>query len=310
MIEKGVRDNRQTVLIVDDTVLNIQVLNEILQADYRVLFATSGREALAVASESTPDIILLDIMMSEMDGYEVCRELKRMPSIKDIPIIFVTALGQVESETRGFELGAVDYITKPFNLNIVKLRLKNHLELKRQRDILARLSHTDGLTGIPNRREFDSYLQREWYRALRSRKYLSILMIDVDFFKRYNDRYGHTPGDDCLKKVAASIQASLLRPADLPARYGGEEFACILPDTDSGGALRLAQNILENVRHLNIRHEDSDASEFVTVSIGAASMIPDRGIEPVELTQQADNALYDAKANGRNRVAAFTVNRQ
>ena len=307
MTDQGMQDKRQTVLIVDDTVLNIQVLNEILQADYRVLFATSGREAIAVASESIPDIVLLDIMMSEMDGYEVCRELKKIPVIKEIPVIFITALSQVESETRGFELGAVDYITKPFNLNIVKLRLKNHLELKRQRDILSRLSHTDGLTGIPNRREFDSYLQREWFRALRSRKHLSILMMDVDFFKRYNDCYGHTPGDDCLKKVAASIHASLLRPADLAARYGGEEFACILPDTDGGGAKRLAQNILENIRMLKIRHEDSEVSEFVTVSIGMASMIPDKGTEPVELTRQADNALYNAKASGRNRVAVFTV---
>ncbi len=303
MDDHRVEDDRPTVLVVDDAAMNINLLNEILSTDYRVLFATSGAEALTVASRSTPDIVLLDIMMPEMNGYEVCRRFKEDEVLMDIPVIFITALDQVENETHGFKLGAVDYITRPFNPNSVKVRVKTHLQLKRQREMLARLSHVDGLTGIPNRRELDEYLEREWRRALRAGKPLSALMIDVDFFKRYNDLYGHLPGDDCLIKVAAAIQRALSRPGDLAVRYGGEEFVCILPDTDRKGALRPAQKILEEVQSLKIKHEDSDAYEFVTVSIGVASMIPDKETEPSELIRKADAALYVAKTGGRNRIA-------
>ena len=302
------KTDKQTILIVDDTAINVRMLNEILRDDYRVLFATNGQDALNTAAETKPDIVLLDVMMPEMDGYEVCRRLKNDLDLKDVPVIFITALAEATEEVRGLKLGAVDYITKPFNPDIVKLRVGNHLELKRQRDILARLSHIDGLTGIANRREFDEYLEREWLRAQRMNKPLSVFMIDVDFFKRYNDRYGHITGDDCLKKIAATLERSLTRPSDLVARYGGEEFSCVLPDTDKEGMLHTAGNILETIRSLKIPHADSGVFEFVTVSIGAASTIPENGSKPADIVKAADCALYGAKAAGRNRVKVYNGN--
>lgn len=209
------------LLIVDDAPINIQLLNDVLKDDVRVFFATNGSDALKIASTTIPDLILLDIMMPEMDGYEVCRKLKTDPLLRDIPVIFITAKSQQEDEATGLELGAVDYITKPFSPGIVRLRVRNHLELKRQRDLLGRLSFLDGLTGLPNRRGFDEFLSREWRRAVRNKSHISIVMIDIDKFKDYNDSYGHLAGDDCLKKVAAILENSLDRAADFVARYGG-----------------------------------------------------------------------------------------
>ena len=293
---------RQKILIVDDAPINIQVLNEALQRDYHTFFATSGRDALRIAAEVVPDLVLLDVMMPEMDGYEVCRAMKANAELRDIPVVFVTAMSQQEDETVGLELGAVDYITKPFNPVIVRLRVRNQLELKRQRDMLARLSLLDGLTGIPNRRAFDDYYQREWKRALRCKRELSILLVDIDYFKGYNDAYGHLAGDDCLRRLSVGLSASLSRPADFMARYGGEEFIGVLPETDCCGALVIAEEMRCKVEALGIPHVSSPLSQLVTVSVGVASMVPERGVDAAELISIADKALYRAKSEGRNRV--------
>ena len=295
-------DGKLMILLVDDAPTNIQMLNETLKDGYHLFFATNGRDALRIASESVPDLILLDVIMPDMDGYEVCRTLKTDPILRNVPIIFITAMNQQEDEAIGLELGAVDYITKPFNPTIVRLRIRNQIELKRQRDLLARLSHLDGLTGIPNRRALDEALEREWRRGTRSLRPLSLLMIDIDHFKAYNDSCGHLLGDDCLRAFAQSLKVPLGRAADFVGRYGGEEFLAVLPETDEAGAQIVANEILEGVAQLAIPHPASPLGPIVTASIGVATSIANREYEHTRLLQEADKALYQAKQEGRNRI--------
>ncbi|HAT49636.1 MAG: diguanylate cyclase [Nitrospirae bacterium] len=294
---------KKKVLIVDDTETNIDVLLESLDPQHEVSVALDGQTALDMVFKERPDIILLDVMMPGMDGWTVCRKLKGDESTKDIPIIFLTARGQVEDELHGFELGAVDYITKPFASIVVKARVNTHLELKGQRDYLSALSTLDGLTGIPNRRRFDTALNHEWQRAARSNSLLSLIMMDVDYFKPYNDHYGHAAGDECLKKVAGEgFRRVVHRVADLVARYGGEEFVCLLPDTDYDGACHVAEVFRANVERIRIPHEFSQIAPFVTLSLGVATLIPCMESKPVTLVEKADSQLYISKKSGRNRV--------
>lgn len=297
-------NDRATILVVDDSPMNIKILHEILQHDYRIVFATNGKDALDTAAQSLPDLILLDIMMPEMDGYEVCRRLKADPRTQRIPVIFVTALADQDDEAKGLELGAIDYLTKPVNQAVVKARVRNHLELKKYQDFLKNLALLDGLTGIANRRHFDQTLEQEWKRAHRNAQPLAVLILDVDFFKLYNDRYGHGAGDDCLRRVAATLQRCLSRPADLAARYGGEEFVGLLPETDRKGAAKTAEKVRQAVADLAIGHADSQVADHVTISLGVACLIPDEEGSPAQLLEAADQALYRAKQGGRNRVEA------
>jgi diguanylate cyclase (GGDEF)-like protein len=293
---------RQTILIVDDERVNIEVLGETLSSDYEILVATSGPEALKIAFEQIPDLILLDIVIPDMDGYEVCARLKADSRTRAVPIIFITAMNQELDEAKGLTAGAIDYITKPIRPLTVKARVNNHMELKRYQDFLEDLSTTDGLTGIPNRRKFDEFLQREWGRALRNQTPISLVLIDIDFFKAYNDHYSHLAGDDCLRLLARTIASSVRRPTDLVARYGGEEFTCLLPEVDSEGADWVAKQILERVDNLKIPHTYSAAADHVTVSMGVATMIPKTGENATVLIQKADDLLYEAKRNGRNQI--------
>lgn len=293
---------RQTILIIDDTPINIRILSELLMDSYEILFSTNGADGLKRAQSDRPDLILLDIMMPGMDGYEVCRRLKGDPATEQIPVIFVTALGQEADEAKGLQIGAIDYITKPISPPIVKARVQNHLKLKRYQDMLADLALLDGLTGIPNRRRFDEALQLEWHRAKRSSTLLSLLMIDIDFFKLYNDTYGHLAGDDCLRSVAKAMQQVMKRAGDMLARYGGEEFACILSDTDAAGAQAVADRIIQAVMQLAIPHAASTVAPHVTVSIGFCTIAPDTAHTSDELVSCADRNLYRAKQAGRNRV--------
>ena len=185
-------------------------MKDILGNDYDILVSTSGEEALVLAASESIDLILLDVEMPGMDGYEVCRKLKKNPYTKNIPVIFVSAANDVQHETKGLEIGAIDYIVKPSNPAIIKARVKNHLELKKYRDILERISLIDGLTGIANRRHFDQTLEKEWRRALHHGDILSLALIDIDFLKKYNDYYGHLAGDECLQKVGSILTESLM----------------------------------------------------------------------------------------------------
>ncbi|MEE4378359.1 MAG: diguanylate cyclase [Candidatus Competibacteraceae bacterium] len=292
-----------TLLVVDDMIENIEILNAMLSDDYRILFATNGLDAIDVAQKQAPDLILLDVVMPQMNGHEVCARLKQNPITQEIPIIFVTSKDQEEDEEIGLQLGAVDYLTKPVRPGIVKLRIGIHLELKRYRDFLADLSMTDGLTGIPNRRRFDEFLETEWPRAVRSEIPLSLILADVDHFKAYNDHYGHAAGDRCLQQIAQALVEGLPRRTDLVARYGGEEFVCVLPATDHAGALAIAQRLRERVESRHIDHQYSSAGPFVTVSIGIATLQPDQHSKPRSLLEMADQRLYQAKRAGRNQVA-------
>jgi len=289
------------LLIVDDAMENIQILNHVLGEEHEVLFAMNGERALELAHQHQPDLILLDAVMPGMDGYEVCAALRASADVRGIPIIFVTALTTPEDETRALEAGAVDFITKPFNVAVVRARVRTHLTLKRQSDAMRELTLTDALTGIANRRSFNDAIQNEWRRCARSAMPLSLVMIDIDHFKRYNDAYGHQAGDACLKQVADTMLQCAGRSPDLLARYGGEEFVILLPQADSPGAQTVAERILESVRALAIPHRMSSVSDAVTVSLGVATLMPDKGSSPEALVRCADDALYQAKKDGRNR---------
>ena len=299
---------RPRLLIVDDQPINIQTLYEVFAADHEVFMATSGEQALVFCRDNTPpDLILLDIVMPGMDGLEVCRLLKADPFTSHIPVIFVTAQSDPADETRAIEAGGVDFISKPINAAVVRVRVKTHLTLKAQTDMLRSLAFIDGLTGVANRRRFDEVLETEWRRCRRNNSPITLLMIDLDYFKRYNDHYGHQMGDVCLQKIAATIKVAFKRAPDLTARYGGEEFVCLMPECGHAGAQSKAEQIRAAVFALEIAHADSPVASFVTLSIGVSTILPDKTSSPDALVAAADAALYDAKHSGRNRVAYRSV---
>lgn len=299
--------SHQTILIVDDEPINIRALELVLGGEHNLVFATSGEMALEMAqNDPQPDLILMDIVMPGLDGFEVCDLLKKNVKTHNIPVVFLTARWETSEEARGLELGAVDYIRKPFSPPIIRARIRNHLELKKNRDLLENLSTLDGLTNIPNRRRFDEIFAHEWNRALRTRAPLSLLFIDIDHFKNYNDCYGHLSGDDCLKAVARVLQSSLGRPADFLARFGGEEFIILLPDTKESGCRHLAENIRKAVESLGIEHRDSPVADHVTVSVGAVTCVDVTQCDRSIILEHADRLLYKAKHEGRNCVRSQT----
>ena len=299
---------RPKLLVVDDQPTNIQVMHQIFAGgDYQIFMATSGAQALAMCRDNPPNLVLLDIVMPEMDGFEVCQRLKSNPITRDIPVIFVTGHTDTEQETRGLEIGAVDFIHKPVNPAVVRARVRTHLTLKQQSDVLRKLAFLDGLTGVYNRRYLDQQLGIELARAVRAQSPLALLMMDVDHFKAYNDRYGHQAGDDCLRQVAQTLHQGLRRSSDLVARYGGEEFACVLPDTSLEDATQLAQDLLQRLRAKRIPHAVSQAADVVTMSIGVAAAVPMVGSSAQEWIRIADQQLYAAKSAGRDRVCAVSA---
>ncbi|HYD68575.1 diguanylate cyclase domain-containing protein [Azospirillum sp.] len=295
-------ETRPKILVVDDVPSNIHVLSRVLADDYVIYFATDGAKALELVQARQPDLVLLDIMMPGMDGYEVCRRIKDNPATCDIPVIFISARGEVEDETRGLEVGAIDFITKPISAPIVRARVRNHLLLKQQADILRQLSFMDGLTGIANRRRFDETLEREWRRCGRSKLPLSVIMLDVDHFKRFNDHYGHHAGDECLRTIARILAEEVKRPGDFVARYGGEEFICLLPETDGEGAARVAERLRTAVLLQAVPHAASPTAPQVTISLGYACTVPPPDRAAQSLVSLADAMLYEAKNHGRNQA--------
>lgn len=291
------------ILIVDDAPSNIELLAGALARDYTVIFATSGEKALELAARpDRPDLILLDIEMPGMDGYETCRRLKDEPATRDIPVIFVTASTGIEEQIRGFSLGGVDFITKPVQIPIVQARVRIHLNLKLRAELLEQQAALDGLTGIANRRQWNEVYAREWRRARREHLPISVLMIDTDHFKDFNDYYGHGAGDDCLRQISSVLSMALRRPGDFIARYGGEEFSVILPGCGLDDARAQAERMRGLVQALHIPHAMSSAAATVTVSIGCACTLPQEDEGYQQLLEEADRALYAAKSAGRNRV--------
>ncbi|MDB5814085.1 MAG: diguanylate cyclase response regulator [Rhodocyclales bacterium] len=294
--------DKPMLLIVDDHVGSIQTLYEIFKEEYEVCVTMNGVEALDFCQKRQPHLILLDVAMPEMNGFEVCQALKSNPLTEAIPVIFVTADNDPFQEARGLDAGGADFITKPFHTRVVMARVHTQLTLRRQTDLLRSLVLIDDLTGVANRRHFDSMLEREWRRCARADSPLSLILIDVDFFKLYNDCYGHQAGDACLRAIASALSLVLKRPSDVIARYGGEEFVCLLPDTPIEGAERIASAMEVAVRCLGIPHEKSEALNVVTISLGVAVSVSTPGSSPAELLFCADLLLYKAKNAGRAQV--------
>lgn len=299
---------KPTILVVDDMTTTLLLLHDLLKDTYEVKIAKSGTKALEILeSPNDIDLILLDIEMPDINGYDVCKRIKNNETIKNIPIIFITGRTSQEDEEYGLNLGAIDYITKPFNKAIVKLRIKNYLDLKIKNDMLEKLSMYDGLTNIRNRRFFDETFEKTFNEIKRDKKSLAVLMIDIDFFKPYNDNYGHGQGDETLRKVAKALEKTIKRASDFVARYGGEEFVILLKDINKDGVEAVANNLLNAVRELKITHEFSKIENYVTVSIGASFYNSSSDITKLELLLKADETLYNVKNSGRNNFAILEV---
>jgi diguanylate cyclase (GGDEF)-like protein len=288
------------VLIVEDDSVQRELFAAALSADYDIITAITGASALQSANAA--DLVLLDAGLPDMDGVTVCRTLKQDKDLADIPVVFITARSGSDDHIAGLAAGAVDYVAKPVNLEVLKARVKTYVSLKNERDALTQLATLDGLTGIPNRRSFDAALRREWARMARAGQPLSVILLDVDHFKQFNDTYGHSDGDDCLKRVANALHACIKRPSDLAARYGGEEFVVLLPETDLDGAMIKAEALRAAVAALRIPHKNSSAADHVTVSLGVAHAAPSDGGDQQMLVEAADKQLYAAKKEGRNRA--------
>jgi len=321
-------NHRTNILIVDDTRANLISLEAILEGeDLNVITVSNGNDALKILLKGKIDIILLDVQMPGMNGFEVAELMRANNKTKDIPIIFITAINKEEEYIfKGYELGAVDYLYKPISNEILRSKVKVFIKLNEQAKIIEektkaleekiiqlelvekQLNHLiriDELTGVYNRRAFEEIFDLEWARTIRSRGCFSVLMIDIDNFKIFNDTYGHLKGDNCLKNIAKIIERTLKRITDKVARLGGEEFVVLLPETDTKGAQLIAEEIRKNIEDLKIVNEEVETYEFVTVSIGISSIIPTKFIDKNEFIDQADKALYTAKKNGRNMVCVY-----
>lgn len=293
---------KQSLLIIDDETFNLKILGGFLNSQYNIILAKDGKEGLERALNQKPDLILLDILMPEQDGYQVIKELKNNDDTKSIPVIFISALAETEDEEKGLLLGAVDYIIKPFTPAVVKARISTHMKIVRQRKLLENIALLDGLTEIPNRRSFSEKFEKEARISIRNQKAFSVIFIDVDFFKEYNDNYGHTKGDEALKNIASVISETLKRPGDYVARYGGEEFVVILPDTPSEGGLKIANEIRKSVESLGIEHKYSKTGEVLTISAGGSTLVP-YDVNDKLILENADEMLYYSKKSGRNMAS-------
>ncbi|MFI3155846.1 MAG: diguanylate cyclase [Methylococcaceae bacterium] len=299
-------NTKQRILIVDDEKFNRLMLSELLLPDYEVFLAKNGEQGIACARATPPpDLILLDVIMPGMDGYEVLRRLRADERTCNIPVMFITGMCEAEDETKGLDMGAVDYVLKPFRSAVVRARVRNHMSYIWQRKQLEQEAFIDGLTGIPNRRRFDQVMDIEWRRANRHGSQLSVAMVDIDYFKQYNDTYGHGAGDEALRQIAAVMLQVINRSGELAARYGGEEFVVLLPEIERDEAVRIAERIRYAVEALGLRHETSSVASFVTISVGGVSVVPSVNSTVAELLALADNQLYLAKREGRNLVSWY-----
>jgi len=323
--------NDINILIVDDRQDNLLVLESLLEdMDCNIIKATSGNEALSLMFDYEFALVLLDVQMPEMNGFEVAEFMRMNSKTRYVPIIFVTAISKEQKCIfKGYEIGAVDYLFKPIESIILHSKVKVFLELFNQKKLveeqakllelkvkelselkeanfeLQSLSTLDGLTGISNRRSFDNYIDISLKNCARAEKPISLIMADIDFFKGYNDNYGHLQGDYCLIKIAKTIASNVKRPLDFAARYGGEEFAVILPETDEEGAMVIAETIRKNIEELNLTHEHSSVAPYVTLSLGIETISPKIGYSINELIENADKALYKSKLNGRNQTSNY-----
>lgn len=337
VIKKSLTQDKEPplILVVDDDRFMRDLLRQVMEKEgYRVAEAENGLQGLEAYIRLRPDMVLIDAIMPVMDGFTCCTRLQAMfeddssgeyDFTSHTPILMITSLEDSKSVDHAFEAGAVDFVTKPIHWAVLRQRVRRLLEqaqlyrrLQAANEELQRLAFLDGLTRVANRRGFDQALEHEWRRLIRESvsaknagtetqfvqkpSSVSLILCDVDFFKRYNDSCGHLAGDECLQEVAEALTRSVKRPGDLVARYGGEEFAILLPNTDAAGAVSVAQKIRTEIRNLQIPHPTSSVSEFITVSLGVTATIPCPSTVPSELISIADKALYQAKEAGRDRL--------
>lgn len=322
---------RVKILIVDDLKENHLVMESVLiDPELDIIKAMSGEEALSLCLEHDFAVIFMDVQMPGMDGFETAELLRSIEKTKLIPIIFVTAISKEQKSIfKGYEVGAIDYLPKPIDPIILRSKARVFKELYQQRQIIEKqvleleerleelskvqiekdhlesLSMQDSLTNLYNRRGLDKYYQMHWGNCLRYQIPCSVIMIDIDDFKQYNDNYGHTRGDEILRQVAEILKASIYRAEDFVGRYGGEEFMVVMPNVGLRGAERVAQRMMDNIRLAKIQHRFSQVDQFVTVSLGVAAVIPTSGMASVELVEIADKQLYAAKNKGKNQFASL-----
>jgi diguanylate cyclase (GGDEF)-like protein len=288
------------ILVADDERINLLAISSALSGEFEVVEAKTGAEVLERAAAGDIDLILLDVVMPVLDGFQVCRRLKSNPSTAKIPVIFVTGLDDSAEESQGFSAGAVDYITKPIRAATLRARVRAHVELKRSRDLFEQQASVDPLTGVANRRRFDAAIAEEWRRCRRASRWLSLAIVDVDHFKQFNDRYGHQAGDGCLQAIAASLVSNVRRAGELVGRYGGEEFGLILPDVDTAMMHGMVRTLVNSTTAAG-GDVVSIPREPVTVSVGAISVVPSRDEGETKALAATDALLYEAKAGGRAR---------
>ncbi|MDR2606807.1 MAG: diguanylate cyclase [Treponema sp.] len=297
-------EKKYSIMIADDDKANLDILSSILMNEYDLRIVRNGKAVLEQVADSPPDLLLLDVMIPGLTGFEVLENLKQVESTHHIPVIFITSLAGEDYEEKGLRLGAVDYIIKPFNRGIVLARIRSQIQIVRYIREIARLGMIDALTDIPNRRNFDIRVREEWRRETRTGSSLSMLMVDIDFFKHYNDTYGHPQGDILLRSLASLFTVHLKRPSDFVARLGGEEFAILLPGTNREGAAVMAEKIRAATEEMVVPVADQKKNTNITISIGVATLIPDKDTPVEELIEKADKNLYAAKSSGRNTVVA------
>jgi two-component system chemotaxis family response regulator WspR len=314
------------VLLVDDQPFVAEMLHRQItgEKDINFHYCQDSSQAISTAEKIRPTVILLDLTMPGIDGLTLCKFIRAHPVIRDIPVVMLSSNDDPVTKAAAFAAGANDYLVKlPDSVELIaRLRYHSASYISRlQRDDayralrasqskleelnlqLLKLSNVDGLTGISNRRHFDERLSIEWLRALRNRHPLTLVMFDIDYFKQYNDQFGHLEGDDCLKRIARTAQEIISRPADTMARYGGEEFIVLLPETDIGGAATVAEKLRSEIENLHLPNPGSTVSQYVTISLGVLTLVPEVNSAPDDGIKLVDDALYRAKDTGRNRIS-------
>lgn len=311
------------VLVIEDSRTTLDaVCRQLGKLGMTAFAAASGAAGLELYESRKPELVLLDIILPDIDGFQVAERIRAKERNGEwTPIVFLTARNTDEDLERGIAAGGDDYLAKPVSATVLGAKLRAMQRIVQMRGSLVALTHKldvanrelrrlssiDGLTGIANRRQFDESFAREWRRSVRMKRPLALVLCDIDFFKQYNDMYGHQAGDECLRAVARAIEASVRRPGDRVTRFGGEEFTIILPETDSGGAAALAEKVRAAVEALALPHAASEAARVVTISAGSAAMMPAAGDRQPDLLHWSDAALYEAKRQGRNRIVHYTL---
>jgi len=290
------------VLVVDDVPADLQALGKLLEADYEIIAANSGPEAIRLCESEDPDLILLDAQMPGMDGFETCSRIKTNPETSHVPVILVGTPEDETVEAKGLHLGAADFLPRPVRASAAKARVKVHLENRRFREILQRLTWLDAVTGIPTREHFEEALDSEWRRNARNRTPIALLLMEVDHFAAYCEHYGKSAGDEVHRRLIDALTGGIQRAGDVVGRFGEQVFACMLPETDTVGAVSVGERIRAEMNSMAIPNERSETAPIITLSLGLTSLVPGRNDLLADLTEAAEASLAQAQQRGGNQV--------